>query len=102
MNHFMLGHLMEWHYAYVAGIRQQPGSVGWRKVLIAPDPGHLDSASASFQSPSGTIAVDWKQRQGTFTMTVTIPPGIEAEALLPGGRRQPLKKGSQTLSAKIG
>ena len=25
MNHYMLGHLVEWHYAYVAGIRQQPG-----------------------------------------------------------------------------
>jgi alpha-L-rhamnosidase len=98
----MLGHLMEWHYAYVAGIRQQPGGVGWKKVLIAPDPGRLDSASASFQSPSGTIHVDWKQKHGTFTMTITIPAGIEAEALLPDGRRQPLKKGSQTISAKIG
>ena len=38
MNHFMLGHLMEWHYAYLAGIRQQPGGVGWKKVLIAPTP----------------------------------------------------------------
>ncbi len=51
LNHLMFGHLVEWHYAYVAGIRQQPGSVGWRKVLIAPDPGPLDSAEASFASP---------------------------------------------------
>jgi hypothetical protein len=102
MNHFMLGHLMEWHYAYLAGIRQQPGGIGWKKVLIAPDPGSLESVSASFRGPSGTITVDWKRHQGMFTMTVSVPPGVEAEALLPDGRRQPLKTGSQTLSAKIG
>jgi len=31
-NHCMLGHLIEWYYGYVAGIRQQPDGVGWKRV----------------------------------------------------------------------
>jgi len=85
MNHFMLGHLVEWHYAYVAGIRQQPGSVGWRRVLISPEPGPMDSASASFDGPSGRIAVKWEKHEKVFTLNVTIPDGVEATAVLPDG-----------------
>jgi hypothetical protein len=100
MNHFMLGHLMEWHYAYVAGIRQQPGSVGWHKVLIAPEPGPMESASASFDSPSGKIAVKWEKHKKDFEMTVTIPEGVEAVAVMPNGERHGLKPGSVTLKTK--
>ena len=101
MNHFMLGHLMEWHYAYVAGIRQQPGSIGWKKVLIAPEPGPMDSASASFKGPSGTIAVKWEQHDRRFGMSVTIPEGIEAVAVLPNGEKHELKPGTTTLNAVL-
>ncbi len=44
LNHCMLGHAMQWFYSHVAGIRQQPGSVGWKDILIAPNPGPLSSA----------------------------------------------------------
>jgi alpha-L-rhamnosidase len=100
MNHFMLGHLMEWHYAYVAGIRQQAEGVGWKDILIAPNPGSLDHASASFTAPTGKITVDWQQAQGNFQMTVTVPKGIKANALLPDGKRQMLKAGTTTLYSK--
>jgi hypothetical protein len=35
------GSFDEWRFAYVVGIRQQPGNVGWRRALIAPNPGEL-------------------------------------------------------------
>ena len=100
MNHFMLGHLIEWHYAYVAGIRQQPGSVGWKKVLIAPEPGPMDSAWARFKSPAGEIDVKWEQHMKDFAMSVTIPDGVEAVAVLPNGERHDLKAGTTTLQSK--
>jgi alpha-L-rhamnosidase len=93
MNHFMLGHLMEWQFAYVAGIRQQPGSVGWRRIVIAPNPGGLDSAVASFRSPVGLIAVSWRNTPSLFSMEVTVPTGVEAETLLPNGERRSLPAG---------
>jgi len=102
MNHFMLGHLMEWHYAYVAGIRQQAESVGWKKILIAPNPGPLEHASASFSAPSGKIKVNWRQANGKFEMTVTIPRGIEAKAMMPDGRERILNAGTINLHGKSG
>ncbi len=101
MNHFMLGHLVEWHYAYVAGIRQQPGSIGWRKVLIAPEPGQLDSARALFKSPAGDIEVTWEKHKKDFEMRVTIPQGVEAVAVMPNGERHALNAGRTTLKAVL-
>jgi len=96
MNHFMMGHLMEWQYAYVAGIRQQPGSTGWRNVLIAPNPGALTSASATFDAPTGKFAVQWRQTDGKFEMTVTSPPGVKTTAVLPNGERRNVSPGRVT------
>lgn len=101
MNHFMLGHLMEWHYAYLAGIRQQPGSVGWKSVLIAPTPGTLENCDASFKSPAGIIAVHWKQVKGKFTMNVIIPKGVAATAILPDGEQRALTSGVNTLRSSM-
>jgi hypothetical protein len=98
MNHFMLGHLMEWQFAYVAGIRQQSGSIGWRRILVAPNPGDLDSALASFASPAGLIAVEWKQSKTAFSMKVTIPKGVNAEAMLPNGALSVLPPGTTELN----
>jgi alpha-L-rhamnosidase len=97
MNHFMLGHLMEWHYAYVAGIRQQSGTAGWRRALIAPDPGPLTSARASFDSPAGRYAVEWKRTGKVFAMTVTVPRGAVAEGVLPDGTHHRLLPGVTTV-----
>jgi hypothetical protein len=107
LNHFMLGHLLEWHYAYVAGIRQAPGSVGWSRILIAPQPPARDDASAhaishcraSFESPRGTITSEWRAEPsgGGFVLTCEIPPGVEAAALLPDGTRRSLAVGRNSL-----
>jgi alpha-L-rhamnosidase len=94
MNHFMLGHLVEWHFAYVAGIRQQPGSAGWKRVMIAPRPGPLDSIDASFDSPAGRIEVHGRRREGHFACDIIIPDGVDsARAELPDGRQVELPRG---------
>lgn len=108
LNHFMLGQLVEWHFAYVAGIRQQPGSVGWTNVLIAPQPPPLSDASpnaihkaaAAFDSPRGRIESRWEidDASGKFRLTCTIPAGVEALAALPDGTRHALATGTSTLS----
>jgi alpha-L-rhamnosidase len=100
MNHFMLGHLMEWHYAYVAGIRQQEGSIGWKRVVVGPNPGPLDSAEASFNSPAGRITSSWKKEGGRFVLTTSIPKGVQAVAVMPDGSRRPLKAGVNRLACR--
>jgi alpha-L-rhamnosidase len=96
MNHFMLGHLIEWQYAYVAGIRQKPGSTGWRNVIIAPNPGMLNFAKATFNAPTGKFAVEWHNADGTFEITITSPPGAKTVAILPNGERHDIQPGRVT------
>ncbi len=98
LNHFALGHLIEWHFAYVAGIRQQPGGVSWKKILIAPQPGDLKSAEAEFASPAGKISVKWIVTDGKFELTVTVPENVEAMAILPDGSRHILGAGANSLA----
>jgi hypothetical protein len=96
-NHCMLGHLMEWFYGYVAGIRQQPGSVGWKRVLIAPTPGPLSEATAAFTSPAGRISSRWSVTDGKFRLDVEIPPGVTAQLIAPDGTRKEVGAGRHTL-----
>ena len=97
LNHCMLGHVMEWFYGYVAGVRQQPGSVGWKRVLIAPAPGPLAHAEATLRTPRGEVASRWRIDGDEFEIRVAIPEGVDAEARLPSGAVHKLRAGSQTL-----
>ncbi len=98
LNHCMLGHVMEWFYGYVGGIRQPRGSVGWQNILIGPNPGPLAHAEASLQTPRGRVVSRWRNDGKRFRLEIEIPPGVHAEALLPSGKRLPLRAGRQTIT----
>ncbi len=98
LNHCMLGHVMEWYYGYVAGIRQQPGSVGWKQVVIGPNPGPLSRAEATLATPAGRIMSRWRIQDGTFHLEVEIPEGVTATAILPSGVTKPLQAGAQEIT----
>ncbi len=100
LNHCMLGHVMEWFYGYVAGIRQSPGSVGWEKVVIAPKPGSLTSAEGTLETPHGRVVSRWRKTGDRFRLETQIPKGVEAVAILPSGRSQTLRPGRQTLTER--
>lgn len=83
-NHFMLGHLMEWLYSGLGGIRQQEGSVAYKKILIDPQVvGDLREARTCYESPYGTIRCEWRKEHGAFFIKVEIPENSEALVLLP-------------------
>jgi alpha-L-rhamnosidase len=98
LNHCMLGHVIEWFYGYVAGIRQAPGSVGWKQVLIAPNPGPLEHAEATLATPAGRIAVGWRVQDGELRLEAEIPEGVNATAILPSGASKPLGAGLQKIT----
>jgi alpha-L-rhamnosidase len=97
LNHCMLGHVIEWYYGYVLGIRQQPDSVGWERVVIGPNVGELTHAEGSLMTPRGTITSGWRVEDGTFRLQVEIPQGVQATAVLPSGHVQPLGIGKQEI-----
>jgi len=54
-NHLMLGHIMEWLYGYVAGIRKIDG-----QYVIDPAPiTGIDWCDCSYMTPNGPIKVKW-------------------------------------------
>ncbi len=101
LNHCMLGHVMEWFYGYVGGIRQQPGSVGWQKILIAPNPGSLANAEATLQTPQGRVISRWRTDGKTFRLETEIPKGVQAMAILPSGAHKPLPSGRRTTLKEV-
>lgn len=98
LDHCMLGHVMEWFYGYVAGIRQKPGTAGWKEILIAPNPGPLSRGGGSLLTPSGRVATSWRAEKGRFLLEVDVPKGVAATAILPSGYTQPLRAGKQKLA----
>jgi len=83
-NHFMLGHLMEWFYAGLAGIKQAGNSVGYKNIEIRPQPvGDVMFAKASYHSPYGEIMSDWKKLGDKFELAVEIPANTTATVYVP-------------------
>lgn len=83
-NHFMLGAIEEWFHTQIVGIRQMAGDIGWRSVTFAPSMiDAVESASATFMSPSGRYALAWDARTGT--VEAEVPGGGTARLIVPGG-----------------
>ncbi len=54
-NHMMLGHLMEWFYSALGGIKQAENSVAFKNIVIEPEVvGDVNSCQTSYDSPYGT------------------------------------------------
>jgi hypothetical protein len=97
-NHLMLGHLTEWFYSGLAGIRPADGSVAFNQIDIKPEPvGNVTSANASHQSPYGLIATDWKKSASGFELAVTIPANTTATIYLPATASARITEGGQPL-----
>lgn len=98
-NHFMLGHLMEWFYSALAGIKQAGNGVAWSAIIIEPEPvGDVTAAKAGFQSPYGLIESDWKKQDDHFELTVTIPANTKATIHLPAKPSSVIKENERTIS----
>ncbi len=83
-NHFAYGSLGEWFYEYLAGIRRDPASEGFRHFLLAPMPaGNLTWAEASHNSPYGKIFSRWEKTAEQFTLRCTVPANSTAQVRLP-------------------
>jgi alpha-L-rhamnosidase len=88
-NHLMLGHLMEWFYSGLVGLRQAGQSIGFRNIEINPQPvGDITSAKASFHSPYGIIISDWRKKADRFELHVEIPANTTATIFFPAGPDQ--------------
>jgi len=84
-NHMMLGHLMEWFYSGIGGIRQAEGSTGYQKIIIDPQPvGDLTWAEVTHRCILGEIYCRWEKTENGYIIDVRIPVGATAEVFIKG------------------
>ncbi|MCH8121134.1 MAG: family 78 glycoside hydrolase catalytic domain [Planctomycetes bacterium] len=84
MNHCMFGHIQEWFQNSIVGIRQAPDSIGFRSLLLRPEPvGDLTSASGHYDSIHGRIESCWRIEDNCFYWQFTVPPNTTAEVHVP-------------------
>lgn len=102
-NHFMLGHLMEWFYATVGGIRQSTGSMGYKEIEIRPGPvGNITFAKTVYHSSYGEVISDWKIKDDQFVLQVTVPANAKAIVYLPGSAiPERIGSGNYTFTSKM-
>ena len=98
-NHLMLGHLMEWLYGGLGGIR--PVAPG--RLVIAPQMvGDITWTKTSLQTAGGPVRCNWTRSlsDGSWTVEVEVPSGYEAEIRLPDGRVLTARPGNYTYSSR--
>ncbi|MDE6161531.1 MAG: glycoside hydrolase family 78 protein, partial [Muribaculaceae bacterium] len=95
-NHYAYGSVVEWFYAYMAGIK--PSEAGFARVLLAP---HVDRrsdellaqtggkrithASAATMTPHGRVESSWQlMTEGYYEFSFTLPEGLPYEIAIPG------------------
>lgn len=95
----MLGHLMEWFYAGLAGIRQSDNSVAFKNIIIRPETvGDITSVKATYQSVYGLIASNWEKANHQFKLKVTLPANTTATIYLPADSSSVIKEGNSPVN----
>ncbi len=83
-NHVMLGSVDGWFYRSLAGIEPDEKHPGFEHFFVRPFvPESLNWVRASTRTVRGKLAVEWRKRDGTLELKVTIPPGSRATIALP-------------------
>ena len=102
LNHWALGSVGEWMWRNIIGLQPDEESPGWKHFTIAPKPGGgVTWAKGEYESIHGRIQVEWKIRNKTFKLDVTIPPNTTATVVLPDGGKLNLGSGKHHLESII-
>ncbi|WP_063732887.1 alpha-L-rhamnosidase [Streptomyces sp. RTd22] len=102
-NHYAYGAIMEWMYAYMAGIARDPDSPGFKHFLLQPhlDPtGRITHVSGSHESPYGEISSEWRIDGGGTTLVydAVVPANSEATLRLPALSATSVREGRTPLA----
>jgi hypothetical protein len=95
-NHFMLGQIMEWFYADLAGISPDPAGPGFKRIIIRPQPvGDVTWVKAAYDSAHGHVGCEWEKGAGKFTLHLEIPANSTATVYLPAQNAQGVSESGQ-------
>lgn len=91
MNHPMNGGAVVSLYRYLAGIRPDEKSPGWKNIIFKPFmPEKEVRLKASVKTIRGTVTSGWEKNGGRLIYKIFVPAGCTGTVWLPG-RDKPLK-----------
>lgn len=100
LNHVFLGDISAWMMNWLAGIRYNESSPGFRQIDIMPQfIKEIDWAKGEYNSVKGYISSEWKRENGQITLTVTVPIGSEA-TIKAADQSHQVKGGTHTFTFK--
>ncbi|MGW3132310.1 family 78 glycoside hydrolase catalytic domain [Streptomyces sp. NPDC001123] len=103
LNHYSKGAVIGFLHTHTLGLRQAGNSVAWERFVVAPVPhASVDWARGTFESPRGTIAVEWRTERDELHVTVDVPPTSTATVILPDSAETPLGPGRTTIRKRVG
>ncbi|MFY7807804.1 MAG: alpha-L-rhamnosidase C-terminal domain-containing protein [Fimbriimonadaceae bacterium] len=98
--HYAYGAVVGWMFQHVGGIRET--SPGFASVRIEPKwNAELKFAKTRFDSVRGPISTEWREANGKFQLTVSIPPNVRAEVVLPDGSTRQAGSGTWTYTGPL-
>ena len=101
-NHFMLGHLMEWFFNGLGGIKPSESVLAFKEFIIRPEMvGDLTEAKVDFESMYGTIQSHWKKTPQGIEMNVKIPVNTEALVYFPTQSRDKILEAGKKIKYKV-
>jgi hypothetical protein len=97
-NHMMLGHLMEWFYSGLGGIRQLDDSRAYDHIVIAPEPvGDVKWAETSFNTAHGPIKCSWRLSNNELMLEASIPVSCTATVIVPNSVKSKITESGASL-----
>ncbi|MEU5647104.1 family 78 glycoside hydrolase catalytic domain [Streptomyces milbemycinicus] len=86
LNHYSKGAVIGFLHTHTLGLRQAEASVAWESFVVAPVAhSSIRWARGTFDSPRGTIAVEWRLEGDNLHIDVEVPPTATATIVLPDG-----------------
>ncbi|KAF3039633.1 hypothetical protein E8E11_006295 [Didymella keratinophila] len=92
-NHYAFGRVADWIHQKIGGLA--PAEPGWKTTLVAPEPGgNITNANATYFSLYGVVRSKWNVTEAGFALEVQIPPNARADIVLPDGKNETVRVGS--------
>lgn len=84
-NHYSLGSVLSWIYAYVLGIRREEQYPGYKYFTLCPCIEKLNYAKGGFRTPYGDVSSSWRRDEEKIFYSCRIPANSSARLILPDG-----------------
>jgi alpha-L-rhamnosidase len=98
-NHYSYGAIGDWMYRVLGGVNTDDTAPGYKKIIIAPQPGgKISHASTQLETLYGLTGSNWKIEDGIFKLDVVIPPNTSATIRLPGAAKVEVMESGKALS----